>query len=94
MIELAAILTLALLQVGDVYTTHLVLSKGGTEQNPAMRWVLDRFGFGGLVLVKVVMLAVIIYAVLDNQMPLWFLLGLCAMYAGVVVWNWRQHKKS
>ena len=31
--------------IADAWSTHYLLSRGGREGNPVVRWILDRFGF-------------------------------------------------
>lgn len=38
------LVTLALLQAADVWTTRRVLAAGGREANPAMAWAMARLG--------------------------------------------------
>ncbi len=76
------------LQVGDVYTTHRVLSKGGREINPVMASLFDAFGdhLAPLIAVKVLVCAAIWFFVTD---PL-ILGGLCAFYLVVVLHNAKE----
>lgn len=40
----ALTICLALLQVADWYTTRTILAKGGYEQNPVSKWLIDELG--------------------------------------------------
>lgn len=41
----------------DVYTTYLGLAAGLTESNPAMRWVIEGYGFAAFGVTKAVVVA-------------------------------------
>lgn len=82
----AALILFAALNVADWWTTKRILDAGGFEANPAMRWVLEKWGFAGLAIVKAGIAAVVIGAVLWWP-DLWPALAiLCPAYVWVV-WN-------
>lgn len=81
-----------LLQAADGWTTYSVLSRGGTELNPLLRWVIKKIGIApGLIATKVV--TIVPFAVAVLYLP--SLAGLIvagvmiAIYAVVVRRNWR-----
>ncbi len=78
-----------LLQVGDVYTTNECLrSRKGREGNPVMAWVFSRIGvLPGIIIPKLVIVALIGAAVALHEMPWWALSGLCFAYVIVIINN-------
>ena len=87
---LSLLLLFSALQIADAYTTYRILSEGGKELNPAMRWVMDKLGIvQGLALMKLLTIGAV--AVVYNEtLTFW----LSVFYAGVVGWNtyslWRS----
>lgn len=81
---------LALMQVGDICTTNLVISQGGHEDNPVLKalmgdlgadWRLAKAGFAGM--------AIIILLLVGPGVLSWLVLvGLLAAYAWVISHNW------
>ena len=87
---LALLLLFGALQVADIYTTYTLLSSGGRELNPVMRWVMDKLGrVQGLVLMKLLTVGLVV-AVFDDALTFW----LCVYYTGVVGWNTYQLYKG
>lgn len=85
----AAIIVLVLLQVADLVTSYVgLVRRGKREANPAMRWLLDRFGFAAIVFVKVAgTVALVALALhLPSTMGL-FGLGLLVAGQVYVLWN-------
>lgn len=81
----------AALQVADGYLTWRILGLGGRELNPLIRFLMDRLGVvPGLVLAKLVLVVVIFYLVLVDQVTALALVG--ALYAWVVGHNWKQFR--
>lgn len=79
-----------LLQVADVATTVKVLSQGGREQNGFIAALMDRLGYGWIV-VKLAIACGAAALILTSTAPmaLWVLV---AVYAWVVWHNWGQIK--
>ncbi len=75
------------LQVGDLVTTLYATAKWGTdlEANPLMRWVLDNAGAGGLIVVKVAVIAGLWG--LRKHIATWVPVGACAIMVPVVALN-------
>lgn len=46
------IYALIAIQVADAVTTYIGLRGGARETNPAVRWVLDRVGMAGWIIIK------------------------------------------
>ena len=91
--SITAIVVLALLQVSDAYSTHLVLSKGGYEANPVMRWILDRFGFGGMFVLKGFLVALVIYVEASGMAPVWwFTWALCLPFLYATISNYTVYR--
>ena len=79
------------LQVADGRTTYLLLSRGGRELNPVVRWAINRCGLvPGLLLAKGAVALSVVGCTLAGQIPVWSLLALCALYLVVVVRNFGQ----
>jgi len=80
-----------LLQIADVVTTRIILNHGGKELNPIMAYVLNKAGFKGLILVKLIGIFIIfitIYLSMTYSLNiLWFLSSICLVYFAVVLFN-------
>ena len=79
---------LALLQLGDGWTTWRILAAGGQELNPAMRWLMDAVGVVPALAVKGV--AVVVIAYLFFLPYPWALAAMAAVQIGVVLFNFRS----
>ena len=85
---------LIILQYFDGLTTYRLLSRGGRELNPVVRWCINRFGLaGGLVLVKGNIALLLAWTSLVGIMPWWVLAVLCVLYVFVVVHNFKELMK-
>ena len=85
MIAYALLALLAALQLADIYTTRRILLAGGKEMNPAVRWLIGRFGIMPALLVSKAAMLVLATAFL---LPYpWALGGLCVFYAGIIWYN-------
>lgn len=49
----------ALLNAGDLISTYIGLAGGMREANPLMSWLFTQFGFGALILYKLVVIAAV-----------------------------------
>lgn len=49
-----ALIAYAVAQIADVLTTVRALRRGGVEANPVIRWLMDRLGRYGWIVVKLV----------------------------------------
>ena len=88
MISYALLATLAALQVADIWTTRKILLAGGRELNPAVRWLIGRFGImPALVVSKAAVLAIAWFILLPYPAVL---AALCAFYGWIVWHNWRS----
>ena len=90
--NIAALVVLVLLQLSDAYTTHLVLAKGGYEANPIMRWVLDKAGFGGMFVVKGLMVALLSYFLVTGLIHIALVWAACAVFAYVTFTNYKVYR--
>lgn len=87
------LLVLVALQILDLATTYRVIALGGVEQNPPLAWLLAVFGFGGLVILKLVVTANTVRAarkLINRGRERWVMnatCGLAVIYAGVIGWN-------
>ena len=77
------------LQAGDVWTTHKVLAQGGREQNPVANRVMEVAGFIPATLIFKSAAIAAAYALREMGM-VDILAGLCALYAWIVVKNYRH----
>jgi hypothetical protein len=90
MIIALSILLIAL-NVLDWMLTGAVLENGGRELNPAMRWVIARWGYWAMLAVKLVLMGACIAACAIFALP-WLLIPMCLFFAWVCVSNWRVLK--
>ena len=79
---------LALLQLGDGWTTWRILAAGGQELNPAMRWLMDAVGVVSALVAKAV--AIVAVAYLFFLPYPWALAAMVAVQASVVAFNFRS----
>jgi len=89
-------IAVTVLQAWDAYSTYKVLSAGGRELNPAMRWLMEQFGMvEALLLGKGAVVLVVWWAVstLAETVALWLLGGICVFYVAIAINNWRAMKK-
>ena len=87
MLSTTLFIVLVVLNLADIGTTAYVLTHGGHESNPVMKWIIDAIGIiPGLFGVKIPILAVCYFFITQEVI----LLILCAIYAGVVFWNVQQ----
>ena len=78
---------LAILQIGDWYTTRTILNTaGGYEMNPVMRFVFKYVNRDVALALKGVLTVLAIYIIHS----LVFSVFIVALYAFVVVHNWKQ----
>lgn len=90
-LSLTLFVVLVVLNIADIGTTAYVLTHGGQEANPVMKWIIDKIGIiPGLLGVKAPLLAVCYFFITQEVI----LLTLCAIYAGVVFWNVQQVIKA
>lgn len=75
-------------QIADVWTTKRVLDNGGTELNPVVAWIMERFG-GEWVLLKLAA-SIGIGALLWGYGETLALGIFTAIVWAVAFWNWRQ----
>ena len=83
--ELLLIVLFGALQIGDLLTTEKLLKEGGSELNPVMRSLFNRFGMHNVLVCKVIFM-ITIGIVLVEYLPIALLL-LIIIYIGVVSWN-------
>ncbi len=88
----AALGILAILQVLDALTTHRILSAGGREMNPVMRWAFGAIGFWPAIAIKGAALVTLAAWLGARAGPIPPAL-MVAMYCAVVLWNWRQIRR-
>lgn len=85
-------LAFAALQLADYELTAGILARGGRELNPLVRWLIARLGNAGLVLAKLV--AVALGYVLAYHGETALLAAGCVLYVGICAWNWRQARSK
>ena len=90
---------LCALNLADIYTTHRILGRGGSELNPLMAKLVARVGvLPGLLLVKVPLVTVLgllmFLGGLQGQYWVLLLAVACAVYVYVVWNNVREMRKQ
>ena len=75
-----------ILQIGDLVTTYIGLSRGKREKNPLGRWLHDRFGFAGMVGLKLAVTGLIIWVSTLHPLGWTALILVCAMMA-YAIWH-------
>ena len=73
------------LNVWDFFLTKAILAAGGIEQNPVMRFILDRFHWRGMIIFKSVVIVSVCYQALSLTMGLYTLFCIDMIYAAVLV---------
>lgn len=83
-----------ILQVLDFYTTYKILENGGKELNPVVAKLINKLGYYGLALIKLLGIIPIFvtYAVLPTLYMFWLLLIVDIFYSIVIINNWRNLK--
>ncbi len=86
------VILFAVLQALDAYLTIRVLANGGREMNPIVAWFMHKLGkIPALVALKAFgVIVVSLFALSGNEYADDFLMVSCALYAGVVAWNYQQ----
>jgi len=79
------VMSLAILQLGDVITTEHILKNNGVELNPVMNWLFTKFGISSTLIFKAI-LVFVMGIILMELYPL-LLIILNIIYVGVVAWN-------
>lgn len=81
---------LAYLQIADIISTHVILSRGGRELNPLLAWL---FQYADPLIVMGVLKAV--FLVMCVVADLWWLTAsMCVLYGFVVVHNFKEMKAT
>ncbi|MCR4304982.1 MAG: DUF5658 family protein [Gallionella sp.] len=85
------LIALAILQALDAWTTWRILSAGGRELNPVMRYAISEAGLIPALIAKgAVVVALAWYFCLPYP---WIMAGLVAFYLGAVLFNLRSIKR-
>ena len=94
----AMVVIFVLLQVGDFLTTYFALEKGGVETNPIVKKVMDKFGYWGLGVVKLLPIITIPAIAYYGQMPENITVGMIfifnMLYAYIVINNLNVIRKQ
>lgn len=80
------------LQLVDYELTAGILQRGGRELNPIVRRLIARLGNAGLILAKLVALALGAVLLLHGETTM--LVAGCVLYVALLAWNWRIHKRA
>ena len=84
--------TLAVLFIADIWLTNKIISRGGGELNPLMKWSIDKFGaWWPIPKCSVTLFGLIIFA-LYNILLIGMIFS-CLLYACIVAWNIKEYKK-
>ena len=90
---LALLLVFVVLQILDLYTTYKIISNGGQELNPVMRWVIQKFGLvTGISSAKAIFVAMLFLLWYSSKLPLWFIIAADIAYVGVIIFNYKSIK--
>ena len=85
---------LIVLQYYDGMTTYRLLSRGGRELNPLVRYAINKLGLErALILIKGTIVCVLIETTVLGFMPWWALAGLAVLYTAVVFHNFKELNK-
>lgn len=79
------VMSLSILQLGDVITTEHILKNNVAELNPVMNWLFTKFGINSTLIFKAI-LVFVMGIILMELYPL-LLIILNIIYVGVVAWN-------
>jgi len=79
------VMSLSILQLGDVITTEHILKNNVVELNPVMNWLFTKFGINSTLIFKAI-LVFVMGIILMELYPL-LLIILNIIYVGVVAWN-------
>ena len=92
-IVLILLIIFTVLQILDVYTTYKILSNGGRELNPLVRWVIEKVGLVlGISSLKVILVACLTVIWYNNMLPVWAMVVADVVYAGVIAYNMKSIK--
>ena len=84
----AMIAILIALQIADGVTTYMVLTRGGSELNPVVDWLIKKLGLEtGLFVAKGVAIALIAGVGFALGLPDWWLALMCVAYLMIVFNN-------
>ena len=85
---------LVILQYYDGMTTYRLLSKGGREYNPVVRYAIEKLGLArALITIKGTVVSALVVTTFTNPLPVWVLVGLSVLYMGVVIHNFKELNK-
>lgn len=84
-----ALILLALLQIGDWYTTRTILNNGGQELNPIIQKLINYLGLDTALITKGILVLTI--AIITGPIVTW--IGI-ALYSMVVTWNYIQMRNQ
>ncbi len=73
-----------LAQLADIYTTERALANGGFEENPIIRWAMENFGRGWIIL-KLALGAASAAILIYFNSPIGLLIG--AAITGAIAWR-------
>jgi len=79
------VMSLSILQLGDVITTEHILKNNGVELNPVMNWLFIKFGISSTLIFKAILVFVMGIILLEIYPLLLIILNI--IYVGVVAWN-------
>ena len=89
------LILLLILNIADIYITLLFLKAGIPEANPFMQFWMDIFGkTAGLLLPKLLVMFLLWSMSLQGLLPQEVIAVFCLGYAGLLIWNYIQLRKS
>lgn len=91
MINIILALIILFLSVIDIILTNKILSNGGKELNPLMKWCMDKFGSRWWI-PKMVITSFLVLGLLQYKILFPFIVAGIAQL-GIVIWNIKELKK-
>ena len=91
MINIILALIILFLSVIDIILTNKILSNGGKELNPLMKWCMDKFGSRWWI-PKMVITSFLVLGLLQYKILFPFIVAGIAQLA-IVIWNIKELKK-
>ena len=88
---LLAFLTIALM-IADISLTAKILTKGGRELNPLMKWCMDKLGESWMMPKVIITMGIVaVLFTMPSSLPLTVV---CVIHACIVLWNIKEYFKG
>lgn len=90
----ALLILFAGLNALDAVLTYKILRRGGRELMPVASGLIERIGlYNALLVLKLATIAGVWWWAF-NGLDARILAGMCAIFAGIVAWNYNQYRKQ